>query len=418
MKKYDSLFKDICTIENFRKAFKNAIRGKRHYPEVRRILRNGKERYLWKLLDEVKSKKYRVSEYKVFNLYTGHKWREIYKLPMKDRIVQHAIMNYLEPIFRETFILDTYSSIKTRGIHMGLQRVKKALRKYDYKYYAKLDVHKCYPSLDKNLLKQKLALKFQDDDLLWLLYTIIDSCEKGVPIGNYTSQYFNNFYFSSLDHYVKEALHIKGYFRYCDDIIILGSDKQELHAVMRTVIRKIEELGVHVKANWQIYSVDVRGVDFLGYIIRKSHTKVRKQTKHNFIRKVSVMDFGNPTEHDINVLGSYWGILSHADCRNLWFRYTHMKKFQDLGIKVHEREFVRNITGIPLTITKSHIIHKNGRDWLRFECNYTLDGMEHSKVLVSTSGEVLVEAAKRILASDYPFEATILINDKGFYEFN
>jgi len=106
---------------------------------------------------------------------------------MKDRIVQHAIMNYLEPIFRETFIIDTYSSIKTRGIHLGLQRVKKALRTGKYKYCMKLDVHKCYPSLDKDILKAKLAKKFKDPDLLDLLYIIIDSCEKGVPIGNYTS---------------------------------------------------------------------------------------------------------------------------------------------------------------------------------------------------------------------------------------
>ena len=116
---------------------------------------------------------------------------------MRDRIVQHAIMIYLEPIFRENFIQDTYSSIKTRGIHLGLSRVKKALRKHNYTYYLQLDIHKCYPSIDKNILKNKIKNKIKDDDLCWLLFTIIDSCEKGVPIGNYTSQYFNNFYFSN-----------------------------------------------------------------------------------------------------------------------------------------------------------------------------------------------------------------------------
>ena len=96
-------------------------------------------------------------------------------------------MNYLEPIFRESFIVDTYSSIKTRGLHMGLKRVKRAIRKGNCKYCLKLDIHKCYPSLNQSILKRKLKRKIKDKNLLDLLYTIIDSCDKGVPIGNYTS---------------------------------------------------------------------------------------------------------------------------------------------------------------------------------------------------------------------------------------
>ena len=96
-------------------------------------------------------------------------------------------MIYIEPIFRESFIIDTYSSIKGRGIHKCLKRVKKAVRHEEYKYCLKLDIHKCYPSLDKEILKQKLRQKFKDKKLMHLLCLIIDSCEKGVPIGNYTS---------------------------------------------------------------------------------------------------------------------------------------------------------------------------------------------------------------------------------------
>lgn len=129
MKTYKNLSKLIFTYDNFRKAYKNAIKGKKHYKDVKLIERFGPSKYLRNLLEQIINKTYEVSEYKVFNLYTGHKWRKIYKLPMRDRIVQHAIMNYLEPIFRETFILDTYSSIKTKGIHLGLQRVKQALKK-------------------------------------------------------------------------------------------------------------------------------------------------------------------------------------------------------------------------------------------------------------------------------------------------
>lgn len=234
MKIYKHLSEKILTIENFRIAYKNATKGKRHYEEVREIDKDP-ETYLQNLLEEVKSGRYRVSEYTIFQLYTGLKWREIYKLPMKDRIVQHAIMNYCEPIFRESFIMDTYSSIKTRGIHLGLKRVKAALRDTKYLYCLKLDIHKCYPSLDKEILKQKLNRKFNDKTLQWLFEVIIDSCEKGVPIGNYTSQYFNNFYFSDFDHWIKEVKRVKHYFRYCDDIVILGKTKEELHELLKEI---------------------------------------------------------------------------------------------------------------------------------------------------------------------------------------
>ena len=418
MKTYRDLFDRICTFENFQKAYKNAVKGKSHYKDVKMIRQTGVNKYLRSLLDEVRSKQYKVSPYINFQLYTGHKWREISKLPMKDRIVQHAIMIYLEPIFRETFIVDTYSSIKYRGIHRGLARVRKVLREYDYKYYLKLDVHKCYPSLDQGILKQKLAEKFKDKDLLWLLYEIVDSCPHGVPIGNYTSQYFNNFYFSEFDHWMKEEKHLKGYFRYCDDMVILGNSKEELRELCHEISKKMQELHVCLKANWQIYQTDVRGVDFLGYVIRKDYTRIRKSTKHNFIEKVQRMNLLSLSDRDINVLGSYWGILKHADCRRLWLKYTKVRKFSDLSIKVHDRAFMRDLLGIPLVVSKAVTFKRRGTEWLKLTCSYEAEGVVHEDVFVSTSAEKLVEAGRQLTALCYPFETVVRTDENGFYEFS
>ena len=188
MKRYKNIFDSICTMNNFKIAYTNATRGKKHYTDVKFIERRGINRYLRKLLRDVRNGTYEVSDYDVFDKFTGEKWRTIYRLPMKDRIVQHAIMNYLEPVFRETFIIDTYSSIKGRDIHKALKRLKHMLKDNpDYLYCLSLDIHKCYPSLDQTLLKEKLAKKFEDKRLLNLLFKIVDSCDKGVPIGNYTS---------------------------------------------------------------------------------------------------------------------------------------------------------------------------------------------------------------------------------------
>lgn len=228
MKRYGNLWKDICTIENFQLAYKRATKGKKYYDEVKNIESYGVDKYLEELLEEVKNDKYEVSEYTVFHKFTGGKNREIFKLPMKDRIVQHALMNIIEPIFRESFIVDTFSSIKGRGIHRGLKRVKRAVKDTEYKYCLKLDISKCYPSLDKEILKQKLSKKFKDKCLINILYKIVDSCEHGVPIGNYTSQYFNNFYFSDFDHWLKENKRVKYYYRYCDDMVVLGKTKEYL----------------------------------------------------------------------------------------------------------------------------------------------------------------------------------------------
>lgn len=334
MKRYGNLFEKICTIENFYEAYDNATKGKHWYSEVIEIEKD-KDTYLRTLLYEVQQKIYRVSEYEQFKLWSGGKLRDIAKLPMRDRIVQHAIMIHLEPIFRECFIQDTYASIRGRGIHQALFRVKQELREHpEYKYQLSLDIKKCYPSLDKNILKSMLYKKFKDVDLLDLLFVIVDSynpnSDKGVPIGNYTSQYFNNFYFTQFDHWIKETKGIKAYFRYCDNIKILGTDKASLHALFKEIKTFIQQLNVEIKSDWQISPIADRGIDFVGYIIKPDVVRLRKGTKRRFINKVKKMDLNKLSKHDINVLGSYWGILKHGDCRNLWFKYTHFKTFKEL----------------------------------------------------------------------------------------
>lgn len=416
MKIYRHLWERIIIFENFKLAYKNATKDKKHYKEVKIIERKGVNKYLRRLLEEVKSKKYKVSAYDIFTRFTGEKVREIYRLPMKDRIVQHALMNIIEPIFRENFIKDTYSSIKGRGVHNGLKTIKRIVKSGKYKYYLKTDIHKCYPSLDKEILKGKLANKFKDNDLLWLLFEIIDSCDKGVPIGNYTSQYFNNFYFSELAHYLKEVLKLDTIW-YCDDLSIFSDTKEKLHDILSVLNNKLALLNVRIKENYQIYNIEIRSVDMLGYKIRASHTLIRKATKKRFIAKVSKMNFAKLTKKDINILGSYWGIFCHADCRHLWFKYTGVKTFKELNITVHKRDFVKDILYIPLVIHKTWTYVKRGQNWIRFECTYTKENKTYEHVYISTSAEKLVEAGKQFNVNVFPFQTTIVVDDKGFYEF-
>lgn len=287
MKRVGKIFDKICTMENFQLAYKRATKGKKEYKEVKEIEKDV-EGCLTQLLDELKTHKYQTSEYFIFKLFTGGKEREIYKLPMRDRIIQHALMNYMEPIFRKSFIVDTFSSIKGRGIHRGLYRVRRALKDVENtEYCLKLDIRKFYPSIDQELMKQSLRRKFKDKELLIELDKIVDSTDKGLPIGNYTSQYFANFFLTPFDHWVKETLGVRYYFRYCDDIVILGQSKEYLRNILHKVQEGIKQYKLEFKPNWQIFPVEDRSVDFLGYKIRHDYTLIRKGIKKNFKRKVA-----------------------------------------------------------------------------------------------------------------------------------
>ena len=242
-----------------------------------------------KLLESLINLTYKTSEYDKFTIFEP-KERIIFRLPyFPDRIAQWDIMLTMEPIWVKTFISQTYSCIKDRGIHKLAKDVKKALRndKQGTRYCLKLDVRKFYPSIDHEILKNKiLRRKIKDKMLLAVLDEIVDSAD-GVPIGNYLSQFFANLYLSYFDHWIKEELKVKHYFRYADDIVILSDSKEELRKIL--ILIKLyfhQELSLEVKPNYQIFPVESRGIDFAGYVFFHTHTLLHKD---NFLNLVYLM---------------------------------------------------------------------------------------------------------------------------------
>jgi len=231
MKRIGNLYSKICSIENLMLADSIARKGKLKQPGVIAHDRNRQQNILT-LHEMLINKTYVTSEYTTFTIFEP-KERLIFRLPyFPDRIVHHAVMNVLEPIFISVFTSDTYSCIKNRGIRAAASAVRKALQdKGGTQYCLKLDIRKFYPNVDHEILKSLLRKKIKDQDLLWLLDGIIDSAD-GLPIGNYLSQYFANFYLSYFDHWMKEIRSVKYYFRYADDIVILHHDKPYLHELL------------------------------------------------------------------------------------------------------------------------------------------------------------------------------------------
>jgi len=314
MKRHGNLWEKITDIENIKLAHKNARKGKTKYKAVQEIDEDI-DRYTNEIQQMLIAKTFTTSAYKMFIKKDRGKVREIHKLPyFPDRIIQHAIMQVVEPIWKSTLIADTYQSIKGRGVHKVLPKVVKAVQQDGVKYCLKMDVKKFYPSVNQSIMKEIIRRKIKCKDTLWLLDDIIDSSTKGLPIGNYISQYLGNLYLSKLDHTMKEDLKVRYYYRYCDDIVILGNDKTTLHGLRQYTENMLSGLQVKLKSDYRVHP-NMVGVDLLGYVISTVKVQVRSNIKKNML-----------TRYTLKSAPSYDGVLDHCDGYKLKIRLKECVK--------------------------------------------------------------------------------------------
>lgn len=349
IKRFGNLYEKIYDIDNLRKAHKNARKGKSWYKEVVEV-DNNLDYYLEKLSDMLKNKTYKTSKYQVFQKQENNKIRTIYKLPyFPDRIAQWAIIQVIEPYLLRTFTSDTYSSIPNKGIHQALYKIKNDMHnKFDQcTYCLKIDIRHFYQNINHKILIDKYKRIFKDNNLIWLLEEIINSIntadledlkefykdnsiddQTGIPIGNYLSQYSGNLYLSSLDHYIKEQLKIKFYYRYMDDIVILLNNKEELFRIKNKIEDFLYKNKLLLKSNWQLFPSNVRGIDFVGYRIFKDYILLRKSTcnkmkkrMNGIYKKVQRKKLMNHS--DWASINSYKGWLKHCDSYHLQHKYLN-----------------------------------------------------------------------------------------------
>lgn len=328
MKRIGHIYEQIIDIENLRRADENARRGKLNTYGVRVHDRN-REANIFALHTALLTKTFKTSAYDIFTIYEP-KERVIYRLPYyPDRIVHHALMNVLEPIWVKTFTHNTFSCIKGRGIEGCARYVEKMIRSFKGKplYCMKIDIRKFYPSIKHHVLKRIVRKKIKDKDALWLLDGIIDSTE-GLPIGNYLSQFLANLVLAYLMHMVNEKLKL-ACAEYADDIIFLHSDKNVLHKAFHEVIRPYieRELELEVKGNWQIFPIarnrqdrHGRALDYVGYKFYREQKLIRKSIKQNFCRAVHRLEKRHPPVSDAEyrqTVASWLGWAKHSNSKHL-----------------------------------------------------------------------------------------------------
>lgn len=322
MKRFGNLYGKICTFDNLLLAFKKARLGKRYKNNVLKFSYY-LEKELYILQQALQNETYEPGDYFTFRVYEP-KERVIMALPFNDRVVQHALVNIIEPLFNKSFIYDSYACRVGKGTHKGIIRAKQFIRQAGRGcYILKADVKKFFPSIDHSVLKNILSRKIKCPKTLHLCYQYIDHGGKiGIPIGNLTSQLYANIYLNQLDHYVKDVLGIKHYIRYMDDFIIVCKTKEEAQKFKIHLSEwLLVNLNLELNSKTQVFP-SYNGVNFLGYRIWYNGIKIRHTTVRRLKRKIKrfneLKTNGMISVKDITpVLMSWKGMVKWGNCKTI-----------------------------------------------------------------------------------------------------
>ena len=344
MKTYKNLYTKLCSIKNLNLAFKKAREDKTSLPYVVKFEENLEEE-LKELNKELFLLSYQPLFLKRF-IIRDPKTRIIHASAFRDRVVYHAICNILEPIFDKIFIHDSYASRKNKGTHKAVERFGKFKRKvsnngklvknhYDKNnitgYALKADIKHYFENVDHEILLNIIKSKIKDEKVILLIKKILDNFDtkiknKGMPLGNLTSQFFANIYLNELDYFVKHKLKAKYYIRYVDDFVLLHSSKSQLQKwkyEIENFLKKELELELH-KEKSRIISLS-KGVDFVGFRNFYHFKLLRKRNIKNMKRKIKLFNQGQiPYETFFDIFQGWYAYANWADTYNLVSNLTFL----------------------------------------------------------------------------------------------
>ncbi len=289
MKRIGNLIEKIADMDNLYLAFWKARKGKNGQDEIE-AYRSHLEQNLQLLQQQILLGQVSVGNYHYFTIYDP-KERQICAASFAERVLHHALMNVCHPVFEQKQYFHSYATRLGKGQYAALNQA--IAYTHEYSYFLKLDVRKYFDSIDHAVLKAQLACMFKDQGLLHLFYQIIDSyqtqTDKGLPIGNLTSQYFANHYLSFADHYAKQQLNVPAYVRYMDDMVFWHHDKATLLSIARHFDAFMQQ-NLQLKLKPLCLNNVIKGVPFLGYVLSPFAVRLSQNSKRRFFRKCQLYE--------------------------------------------------------------------------------------------------------------------------------
>ena len=285
MKRVGNLMPQIADMDNLSEAFLLAVRGKACKGEVIRFRRN-LDRELHAIHCQLLDGSYRFGDYRQFMVYDP-KERVICATPFRERVTFHAMMRVCHPVFENFQINGSFASRPNLGTYKALEQAQAYCRRYAW--FLKMDMRKFFASIDHDCMKRMLGRLFKDRLLLAYFEMLIDGYEvtpnRGLPIGNLTSQYFANHYLAVGDHYAKEKLHIGPMVRYMDDIVIWGNDSSNLQAKATAYFRFLHD---ELRMDLHPFCMNRTrmGMPFLGYVVYPYELRLNQRSRHRYRRRV------------------------------------------------------------------------------------------------------------------------------------
>jgi hypothetical protein len=325
----DNLIPEIVSFENLSSSFDYVVRGLKE--KQRKRFEAKKDDVIAFLRKHIEDGSFQVTNFETLHVKDGPKEREVQAPPVIDRIGCHAIMNVFEDHVYPTVIETSAASIKGRGMHYLHHILEEDIHECEGNlYYYQCDIHHFYDSINQELMYDDLKHYVSDPIVLKIFSNFVHLLPNGLSKGLRSSQCFANLHLSPIDHHMKEVEGVRYYYRYCDDIVMMSTDKRELWKWRGILHQELGKLGLQIKKSEAIRPITV-GLDFLGFVHYEDYSLIRKRTKQKAARHLAKVKSRKRRQE---IIGSFKGMACHADCKNLFFKLTNkrMKKFSELGI--------------------------------------------------------------------------------------
>ena len=346
MKRHGNLFHKIVEMDNLHLAYKKAKKAKSWMKAVKGFEDNLEENLL-QIQQSLINKTFTTSPYKTKYAYYP-KFREIYVVPFApDRIVQHALMSVVEPIWDKILVDNTVSCRKNRGVEQAYHMAAKYVN--TNKYCLKCDISKFYPSINHDILYNIIERKIKCKDTLWLIKDIVYSfgrqfdTDTNSPIGNYTSQWFGNLYMDMIDRFAVHEVKVN-YVRYCDDFLFFSDDKAKLKEIQKMLPDYLMEHRKLRLSKNELFPTSV-GLDFIGYrffpqgyiLLRKRVAKVMKRRLLRIHRRLD--RGGNPlNKRTRSSVASAVGLLKRCNSYDFKKATNFYSLLKHVKIKTRKRK--------------------------------------------------------------------------------